>query len=65
MAKLILKIINDAIYFIGLSCVIGILGLLLLIFGAYISSRRKHKDHNSVEEYDDSMIDEDIMNEKD
>lgn len=62
MIKTFIDTINKGIYFIGLSCVLGILGLLLMILGAYVSDRIHrgiHKDEE-VEEEDDSIIDKDI-----
>lgn len=62
MIKTIIAIINKGIYFIGLSCVLGIIGLLLMILCAYVSDRIHkgiHKDEE-VEEEDDSIIDKDI-----
>lgn len=62
MIKTIIGIINKGIYFIGLSCVLGIIGLLLMILGVYVSDRIHkgiHKDEE-LEEEDDSIIDKDI-----
>lgn len=66
MIRTIISIINKGIYFIGLSCVLGIIGLLLMILGAYVSDRIHkgiYKDEE-VEEEDDSIIDEDIDEEE-
>lgn len=66
MIKILMNIINKGIYFIGLSCVLGIIGLLLMILGAYVSDRIHkgiHKDEE-VEEEDDSIIDKDIDEEE-
>lgn len=66
MIKILIDIINKGIYFIGLSCVLGIIGLLLMILGAYVSDRIHrgiHKDEE-VEEEDDSIIDKDIDEEE-
>lgn len=66
MIKTIIAIINKGIYFIGLSCVLGIIGLLLMILAAYVSDRIHkgiHKDEE-VEEEDDSIIDKDIDEEE-
>lgn len=64
--QVIINVINKGIYFIGLSCVIGIVGLLLLLLGVYVNDRIHkdiHKDEE-VEEDDDSMIDKDIDEEE-
>lgn len=64
--QVVINVINKGIYFIGLSCVLGIIGLLLMILGAYISDRIHkgiHKDEE-VEKEDDSIIDEDIDEEE-
>lgn len=64
--QVVINVINKGIYFIGLSCVLGIIGLLLMILGAYVSDRIHkgiYKDEE-VEEEDDSIIDEDIDEEE-
>lgn len=66
MIQTILKIINKGIYFIGLSCVLGIIGLLLLLLGIYVSNKIHYHDidNDMDDEDDDFTLDEDIMNEE-